>query len=90
MVASIGFCDNRIESGRPTVVPLPIIKTLLPDNLILYSFSNAKIALGVQGMILFTDKTRLPKLTGFRPSASFFGSIASKIFSVSTDFGNGN
>ena len=67
-----------------------MIKTLLPDNLILYSFNNVKIALGVQGITLFADKTKLPKLTGFRPSASFFGSIANKTFSALTDFGSGS
>ena len=72
------------------MVPRPIIKTLLLDNLILYSFNNVKIALGVQGITLFDDKTKLTQLTGFRPSASFLGSIASKTLSVLTDFGNGN
>ena len=57
-----------------------MIKTLLPDNLILYSFNNVKIALGVQGITLFADKTKLPKLTGFRPSASFLDQLLIRLF----------
>ena len=56
-VALIGFCDNKIESGRPTVAPRPIIKTFEPDNLILYSFNKARIAFGVQGTKLFAPST---------------------------------
>lgn len=57
-----------------------MIKTLLPDNLILYSFNNAKIALGVQGIILFADNTKLPKLTGCSPSASFLDQLLIILF----------
>jgi len=67
-----------------------MINTLAANILILYSVSNARIALGVQGMIVFFPKINLPRFTGFNPSASFFGSIASSTSSVLTKLGSGS
>ena len=89
-MALIGFWESKIDKGLPTVIPRPITNTFTPDKLILYSANKATIAFGVQATTELKPKTRLPKLFGVRPSASFAGLIADITFCVSTPTGSGS
>ena len=76
--------------GRPTIVLWPIMTISFPTRSILYSLKNSMIPCGVHGTIDSSFCSNFPKFTGWNPSTSFSGTIASKTASVSMCFGRGN
>jgi hypothetical protein len=82
-VLSIPFLVINNPSGRPTVIPRPIMATSAPLVGTLYLLSNSIIPAGVQGsgeaISPETPSTSFPRFSGCRPSASFAGSTSSNI-----------
>ena len=94
---TVALTSLRVRSdpmGRPTVIPRPITTTFLPAHDRPWCSTRSITPRGVQGngesIGPEARSTSRPRLVGCRPSASFSGSIRSRIASVSMCLGNGS
>ena len=67
-----------------------MMTTCLPSISTPLNASSAWMPAGVHGIGASTPMTRRPRFTGWRPSASLFGSIARSAPSSSSPFGSGS
>ena len=84
------FCSIHWISGLPTMLLLPTTTQFLPEISTLLLFNNSMTPAGVQETKPGNPAHNAPTFWGWKPSTSFFGSIAKMTLFSSIWWGNGN
>lgn len=89
-LAASPFWERMLAKGLPTSVLRPTMTTCLPATLKLPRLRMCCTPCGVQGKKPSSPRIRRPRFTGCRPSTSFSGEMALRVFCSSKPLGNGN